>query len=175
MTPSPAATSTAALTKGGASLVDLLVDAPEIRIAVTGPRMLIEQLTLLTTLSPFDGCTAPRLQELADTLEGTIHCGLVGVEPAQIEVASNRSGVLLQIDLGPTSMYQSELTLRTKTGETLRALITRLLSDDPGRPFFAGLFAVPATGHLEHQHPPGDEPPQPGHDHQGGGHSHGHP
>ncbi|MFI9167888.1 hypothetical protein [Streptomyces lincolnensis] len=172
---------TVALTKGGASLVDLLVDVPEVRIVVTGPRMLIDHLVLLTTLSPFDGCTVHRVQELADNLEGTIHCGLVGVQPAEIDVASNRSGVLLRIGLGPASMYQSELALRTRTGETLRALIGRLLTDDPARPFFAGLYGVPATGHLEHQHPPDAPPTPPGHDHhehhehQGGGSGHGHP
>lgn len=177
MTTASAVSTTVALTKGGASLVDLLVDVPEVRIVVTGPRMLIDHLVLLTTLSPFDGCNAHRVKELADSLEGTVHCGLVGVQPAEIDVATNRSGVLLQIGLGPASMYQSELALRTRTGETFRALISRLLTDDPARPFFAGLYGVPADGHLEHQHPPGGgQPPPPGHgDHEhgaGGGHEH---
>ena len=49
-------------------------------------------------------------------------------------------------------MYQSELVLRCTTGETFREAIGRLLSTDPSAPFFAGLYAVPATGHLEHHH-----------------------
>jgi hypothetical protein len=140
----------AGLYKGGPGLIDLLVDVPELRISVTGPRMLFDRLELLTTLSAFDGCTVPALRDLAAGLEGTVHCGLVGIEHATIEVATPRSGGVLRIGVGPPSMYQSDLILRTRTGETFRALVTRLLSTDPGRPFFAGLHGVPATGHLEH-------------------------
>ncbi|MGP3925146.1 hypothetical protein ACTWQC_18760 [Streptomyces sp. 8N616] len=172
MTTAASSTTTIVLTKGGASLVDLLIDTPELRIIVTGPRMLFDHLNLLTTLSPFEGCTAPRLKDLADSLEGTIHCGLIGVQQAQIGVNKYRSGGILQIGLGPAAMYQSELVLRTRTGETFRALISRLLPSDPSRPFFAGLHGVPATGHLEHHHRPGGGH-HDNHDHhhgEGGGH-----
>jgi hypothetical protein len=141
----------AALFKGGPTLIDLLIDAEELRIVVTGPGMLFERLQLLTTLSALDGCTVQSLRDLADLLEGTIHC-LVGVLPAQITVATLRSGGILQIDLGPPSLYQSELVLRTRSGETFRVLLRRLLSTDPSRSFFAGLHAVTATGHLERHH-----------------------
>lgn len=171
MTTEAPATASVVLFKGGASLVDLLVDDPELRITVTGPGMLFERLDLLTTLSPFEGCTVQGFRELAASMEGTIHCGLVGTQRAKIDVVTHRSGGILQIGLGPANMYQSELVLRTRTGETFRALIQRLLSHDPARPFFAGLHAVPATGHLEHHH----EAPSGGHhDHashpEGGGH-----
>jgi hypothetical protein len=170
----PAATSMA-LFKGGPTLIDLLVDVTELRITVTGPRMLFERLELVTTLSALDGCTVQRLRELADCLEGTIHCGLVGVQHAGVQVETLRSGGSLQIDLGPPNMYQSELVLRTRTGETFRGLVQRLLVSDPSRPFVAGLHAVTASGHLEHGHAG-----TPGH---GGGHhsaraggaEHGHP
>jgi hypothetical protein len=168
-----------ALYKSGPGLIDLLVDVAELRISVTGPRMLFERLELLTTLSAFDGCTVLRLRDLAASLEGTVHCGLVGIERATIEVATLRSGGVLRIGVGPPSMYQSDLILRTRTGETFRALVTRLLSTDPERSFFAGLHGVPATGHLEHHgvgvpdgggHD-GDDGGHDGHDH---GHDHGH-
>ncbi|MBC2907443.1 hypothetical protein [Streptomyces cupreus] len=176
MTTATPRTLTLALSKGGATLVDLLVDVPEVRVVVTGPRMLYEHLNLLTTLTPADGCNAHRVQELAANLEGAVHCGAVGVRQAEIDVQSYRAGVLLQIGLGPANMYQSELVLRTRTGETFRALITRLLTDDPARPFFVGLHGVPASGHLEHDHSPGgDTHPEPGHHDHGGGGGHGHP
>jgi hypothetical protein len=70
--------SSALLFKGGPNLIDLLIDANELRITVTGPRMLFERLQLVTTLSTFEGYTVPRLREFVDHLEGTIHCGLVG-------------------------------------------------------------------------------------------------
>ncbi|MFF8289534.1 hypothetical protein ACF068_09955 [Streptomyces sp. NPDC016309] len=162
----------AMLFKGGPSLIDLLVDDTDLRITVTGPGMLFQHLDLLTTLSPFDGCTVQGLREFAGHLEGTVLCGLVGTERVPVEVVTDRAGGTLRIGLGPANMYQSELVLRTTTGETLRALARRLLTRAPDRPFFAGLHAVPATGHMEHGpasggHPP-DHPHGPGH-----GHSHG--
>jgi hypothetical protein len=159
----PGAASTA-LFKGGPTLIDVLIDVDELRIVVTGPGMLFERLQLLTTLSAFEGCTVQRLRDLADSLEGTIHCGLVGILPAEITVAALRSGGILQIDLGPPTLYQSELLLRTRTGETFRVLLQRLLSTDPSRPFFAGLHAVTATGHLEHHHGGGRRIGGPHHD-----------
>jgi hypothetical protein len=152
MTVETPGTASTALFKGGPTLIDMLIDVDELQITVTGPRMLFERLELVTTLSAFDGCTVQRLRDLADSLEGTIHCGVVGILPARITVAAVRSGGILQIDLGPPSLYQSELRLRTRTGETFRVLIRRLLSTDPTHSFFAGLHAVTAAGHLEHHH-----------------------
>ncbi|WP_395297827.1 hypothetical protein ACF9IK_33520 [Kitasatospora hibisci] len=166
----PAAAS-AVLFKGGPTFVDLLLDASELRLVVTGPGMLFERLDLVTDLTPFEGRTAQRLSQLADALEGTVHCGLIGIEEAPVKVVSHRAGAALQIGLGPASMYQSELLLRTRTGETLRALLYRLLSDDPGRTFVAGLYPVPATGHMEHHD---DHDHGSGH-HDHGGSGHGHP
>ncbi|MGH8906691.1 MAG: hypothetical protein ACRD0K_09285 [Egibacteraceae bacterium] len=167
-TETPGAASTA-LFKGGPTLIDLLIDVTQLRIIVTGPRMLFENLELLTTLSAFEGTTVQRLRDLAGCLEATIHCGLVGIQRAEITVVTVRSGGVLRIGLGPPSMYQSEMVLRTKTGETFRALIQRLLlsdSADPAQPFFVGLHPVTATGHLEHHQDHGA--------HHGGG-DHGHP
>lgn len=185
--------------KGGPTLLDLLVDANELRYAVTGPRMLFEKLVLVTTLSALDGCTAGRLREVADSVEGTVHCSSVGIEAAEITVESSRSGARLEIGLGPASMYQCELALRTRDGRTFRDLLTGALTDHPDRPFFAGLSPVSATGHLEHDHGAGpghDQGAGAGHDHgagaghdhragaghdhgvtheHGGGHNHGHP
>jgi hypothetical protein len=154
-------TASTSLFKGGPTLIDLLIDVSELRLAVTGPRMLFEKLVVVTTLTALDGATAGRLRELADSLDGTIHCGLVGIQRAAITVAAVRSGAHVEIALGPPSMYQSELVLRTRTGETFRQLLLRLLTQDPTRPFLAGLHPVTATGHLEHHHGP-DPHPQPG-------------
>lgn len=167
MASSPTSASTS-LFKGGPTLLDLLIDVGELRISVAGPRMLFEKLTLVTTLSAFNGCTVGRMRELADCLEGTVHCGLVGVQRADITVQAVRSGGHLEIGLGPPSLYQSELVLRTRTGETFRALLTRLLAADSSAPFIAGLHPVTATGHLEHHF--GPDP----HGGTGGEHAHEH-
>jgi hypothetical protein len=161
------ATETLLLVKGGPTLVDMLVETPEMRIAVTGPGMLFARLEFVTTLSALDGCTVRRLQALAEALEGTIHCGIVGSQPAEITVEGRRTGAVFWVGLGPANMYESDLVLRTKTGETFAALIRRLLATTATGPFLAALYPVTATGHLEHHH----EVPDNG-DH--GGH-HGHP
>ncbi len=173
MTASPATASTS-LFKGGPSLIDLMLDVGELRLTVTGPRMLFEKLVLVTTLSALDGCTVARLREVAGLLEGTVHCGLIGVQRAEITVVTHRSGGRLEIGLGPASMYQSELVLRTRTGESFRELMRRL-SDDPPRAFLAALHAETATGHLEHDHdPPSEHGPDSAH-HRGGEEHGGHP
>lgn len=165
-------TASTSLFKGGPTLIDLSIDVSELRIAVTGPGMLFERLTFVTTLSAFEGCTVERMRKLADSLDGTIHCGLVGVQRLDITAKAARSGGHLEIGLGPPNMYQSELMLRTRTGETFRELLSRLLFGASTEPFFAGLHPVTAIGHLEHGH--GDAPDGGnggGHDH-GGGHTH---
>jgi hypothetical protein len=143
------------LFKGGPGLIDLLIDASEVRMAITGPRMLFDHIDVLSTLSAFDGWTVARLRELAANLEGSVHCGLIGIAAASIGVEERRSGGVLRIDFGPASMYQSELLLRTRTGETFRALIERIMRLDRSRACFVGLHGVTATGHLEHHHAPG--------------------
>ncbi|HEU0123132.1 MAG TPA: hypothetical protein VFQ91_21560 [Bryobacteraceae bacterium] len=142
---------TALLYKGGPMLLDLYLAATEYHITVTGPRMLFERLQLATTLSAFDGYTAPRLHAFADALEGTIHCGLVGIVAAEIAVDTMRAGGVLTISAGPPNMYQSLLVLRTRTGETFRNLFLRIFQPAVA-PAFVGLQAVPAEAHLEHTH-----------------------
>lgn len=172
MTPSSTTASTA-LFKGGPTLLDLLIDVNELRITVTGPRMLFEKLVLVTTLSAFDGCSVGRMRELADSLEGTIHCGLVGMQRAEITVQTVRSGGHLEISLGPPNLYQSELVLRTRTGETFRDLLVRLLAGGSSAPFIAGLHPVTATGHHEHHIGPDPDGGNDGGNDHGGEHLHG--
>lgn len=174
---------TGLLFKGGPTLLDLMLDVSEYHITVTGPKMLFDKLHLLTSLSAYEGYTVYRLEELARNLEATIHCGLIGSEAVPVTVEVYRAGGIVAVDLGPSNMYQSELQLRTRSGETFRELLTRLLPADPSHPMMAALHPVPATGHLEHHHPPqGDQPdPQPNgtghghhHDHGDGGSHNGH-
>lgn len=142
----------AILLKGGPNLVEVYVDSPELHLVVTGPGMLFDRLDLVTTLSSIDGCTSQAIVELADSIEGDVYCGLNGIEALEIGVESHRAGVVLQIGLGTPSMYQSELVLRTRSGETFQALIDRTVASGATDSFFVGLHAVVATTHMEHQH-----------------------
>jgi len=163
------------LFKGGPSLINLMIDVTELRIAVTGPKMLFDRLELVTTLSAFEGYTVAHLSELANALEGTVHCGLVGILPLKIEVKTHRAGGTLEIDLGPPTMYQSEVIVRTRTGETFRELLTRVIGPPAGVSAYAGLHAVVAQTHLEHSHDaPVHDRDAPVHDHARDGAAHHH-
>ncbi|MDH3639357.1 MAG: hypothetical protein OES09_12990, partial [Gammaproteobacteria bacterium] len=140
------------LHKGGPSLINLRLDTNEIHVVVTGPGMLFERLRLMTSLSIFDGYSIHQLRTLASTLEGHVFCGGTGIQRVSIEVNYHRTGGALEIGVGPPSMYQNEIVLRTTTGETFAALIDRLLNSGRGGVYLAALHGVAARDHLEHSH-----------------------
>lgn len=146
----------AILFKGGPNLVDVYVDSPELHLVITGPGMLFDRLELVTTFSSFDGCTAQAIGELAYGMEGDVYCGLNGLQAVEISVVSHRAGAVLQIGLGTPNMYQSELALRTRSGETFQVLIDRTVAAGVNGSFFVGLHAVVSTAHMEHQHEAGN-------------------
>lgn len=136
--------------KGGPFLLDLRLESPELRILVTGPKMLYEKLRLVTSLSLMDGCYFGALQKLADELEVEVYCGSVGIEPVHIEVVRHRAGAQIEIGMGPISMYQSELRVRTRSGRPLGQVIDELLTHRFVRDYIVALEPIPATGHMEH-------------------------
>ena len=156
-------TDTVVLTKTGPRLIDIYRDVNEVRIIVNGPGMLYEKLEFMTNRSAIDGATFAFYEQVAANLEATVDCPHAPVHSAKINVASHRVGAELSVDLGPISMYQSELRIRTVTGGTFRALIDDLIGDSveffgDNADVIAVFVAVRATGHHE-QHtsaPEGD-------------------
>lgn len=147
--------STVVLTKAGPRLIDFCLDTDELSIQVNGPGMLFEKLELMTNRTALDGATVQFYEDVATGLAGTVDCPHAGLQQAAITVEPHRLGAELSIDLGPASMYQSELRLRTVSGETFRALIERALGPAPATfpregDTIAVLIAVRATGHHEH-------------------------
>jgi hypothetical protein len=174
------------LGKGGPSLVDLRQPTDVIRLLVTGPGMLFSKLRLLTTVDVFGGATVDALHELAKAIEAIAICGHTSLREADVSVTRQRTGAVVDIDLGPANMYQSEVVLRTRTGETFEELLSRVFGGRDMNRDIVVLHPVVATGHLEHAHGTIHNPPdgQPaghghdhggGHDHQGAGGGHGHP
>ena len=148
---------TIVLTKAGPRIIDIYRDVEELSIVVNGPGMLYEKLELLTNRSAFDGATVGFYKKLATGLEATVDCPHEPIRRAEISVVPHRVGAELSVDLGPVSMYQSELRIRTAEGCTFRELIDQALgaqndhlSDDSE--LIAVFVAVRATGHHEH-HP----------------------
>ena len=145
------------LTKAGPRLIDIYRDVVELSIIVNGPGMLYEKLELMTNRSAIEGATVGFYKKLANELEATIDCPHEPIRRAEITVVPHRLGAELSVELGPVSMYQSELKLRTANGGTFRELIDHALGtqDDhfsEDTTVIAVLVAVRATGHHEH-HP----------------------
>jgi hypothetical protein len=162
------------LHKGGPSLLDLKVDSNDVHVLVTGPGMLFSKLRLLTSLSIFEGCDIHRLHEFAQNIEVIGLCGAVGIFRVNVTIEVHRTGAALEIDLGPTNMYQTELILRTRSGETFKQLLVRLLSNGKDEGFSAALYPVTATGHAEHFHGEGEPIENSDQEHQHTGEDHEH-
>ena len=138
------------LTKAGPRLIDCFVEADQIDILVTGPGMLFDRLDLLTNQSALNGCDASFYTKIAADLEGEIHCGLRPPSAVTISVEPHRVGLELSIRLGPTSMYQSLLWLRTRSGRTFRDLIETATAGRANVPLIAVFHAVRSSSHHEH-------------------------
>jgi hypothetical protein len=165
-------TPTVVVGKGGPSFIDLRLPTPALRVLVTGPGMLVSKLRLVTSLGILDGCTVKALEALRDELEVLAACGHSPPARVEVVVESDRTGSSLTVGVGPTSMYQTELLVRTRTREPLTAVIHRNLVVGGTSDYFVGLVPVAAEGSPEHQHGPiggGDG----GHGGHGGGGSHG--
>ena len=151
--------------KGSATFIDLRIPRPFVRVTVTGPGMLVDGLKLVTDLGVLEGHSHPALVELAGKLEATAHCGVTGPVPVPITVIVDRQGPALSVGVGPPSMYETVVELRTNyeiddpnaPNTTQPAPIEHALKETiaggTGRGFVAGLVPIPAEGHPEdHRH-----------------------
>lgn len=138
------------LTKAGPRLLDVMVDSPQIDCTVTGPGMLIQALKLLTDRDAVSGCDAQFYRSVANDLEGTSFCGHRAPSAVDVSVEPHRLGPELTIDVGPVSMYQALIRLRTVSGRTFRQLLLESIAGDPPEGMIAVLYAIRASSHHDH-------------------------
>ena len=143
------------LTKSGPRLIDLYRDENLLVVLVNGPGMLYSKLEFMTNRSVVDGASYSFFQKIAHGLEATVDCPHAPMRRAEITVESHRLGAELSINIGPPSMYQNELRIRTTSGITFRELIDQALRGqycvyDNHTTLVAVLVAVRAKGHHEH-------------------------
>jgi hypothetical protein len=136
---------------GGPTLLDLRLDASEVRILLNGPGMLVGKLRLLTSVDASAGATHANLAALAGELRCVALCGYTGPVEIPVEVLTSRLGTRLEIGVGPTGMYQTELVLQTRSGEALGKAIARTLTlgKELGS-YLVALEPLAAEGHPEH-------------------------
>jgi hypothetical protein len=138
------------LGKGTSRLLDVRVNADEIRLLVNGPTMLYGACRLLTSLDAAAGATFQAWNDLAGALTCTSHCGLNGKTDIPVVVLPSRIGTCLEFGTGPMSMYLATVVLRPKRrGTTFRQVIDDAFGN-PGVRYQAFIVPEPATGHLEH-------------------------
>ena len=137
------------LTKAGPRLLDVLVDSPQIDCTVTGPGMLIQAFRLLTDRDALSGCDAQFYYSVANDLDGTSFCGHRAPSAVDVRVEPHRLGAELTIAVGPVSMYQALIRLRTVSGRTFRQLLLESIAGDPPERMIAVLYAVRAGSHHE--------------------------
>lgn len=148
--------STVVLGKGSPTLIDLNVASSELRILVTGPRMLYEGLRVLTTLHLLNGAHNRAFRALAGALSLEALCGEYGPVPVPIEVKPRRTGTVIELGVGPMSMYQSELVLRTRSGRHFRDVIREHLvtpGNELSTDYIVALEPLPASGTGHHTDP----------------------
>ena len=146
---------TLVLNKAGPRLIDFYRDDNRLTIAVNGPGMLFEKLELMINKTALDGAGIDFFRRVAAGLRATIACPHEPMRSADITVDIHRLGAELSIELGPASMYQSQLSIYTAGGESFRQLIDASLDEADTRfvskePLMAMLVAVRATSHHEH-------------------------
>ncbi|YCM43323.1 hypothetical protein V2O64_18625 [Verrucomicrobiaceae bacterium 227] len=94
-----------------------------------------------TNLSAVDGVDAHSLRCFAGSLEVDSYCGFSGVTRIPVAVQYQLTPQL-NIGVGQTAMYQNELTIRTKSGETLDDTIRKHLTKGGRRNLLFGLVPV---------------------------------
>ena len=100
---------TVVLTKSGPRIIDLYLEESELSIVINGPGMLYEKLELMTNRSAVTGATFEFFEQIARGFEAIVDCPHAPIRRTRVTVTSHRLGAELAIDLGPVSMYQSEL------------------------------------------------------------------
>lgn len=143
------------LSKAGPRMVDFYLSDNHLKLLINGPGMLFEKLELMTNKTALDGADVDFYRRVAKGLQATIACPHEPVRRAHISVEPHRLGAELSIELGPASMYQSLLEIRTIQGESFKSLIDASLNTEEtpfssGQPTIAALVTVRATGHHEH-------------------------
>lgn len=147
-------TPTAQFGKGSATFVDVKVARPSLTMSVIGPKMLVDRLRLVTDLGLLEGHNKSALDELAQRLTVTIHCGKGAPIDAAIKVEVERQGPVLEIHLEPMSMYESTVEIRVNPDEqdkvvTLESLLNSTIAANTGRGYLAGLVPLAPSGHME--------------------------
>ena len=126
------------------------MESSQIDCTITGPGMLIESFKLVTDRDALSGCDAQFYRSLADDLDVKIFCGHRKPSTINVRVEPHRLGPELTISVGPPSMYQSLVRLRTISGRTFRQLLLDSMGADSAERVIAVLYTVRAKSHEEH-------------------------
>ena len=140
-----------AIGSGGATFLDLNIDASIVEILVNGPGMEIRNLVLVTSLSYADGYDAKSLRRFDNELIVASLCGHVGLEDVATAIRFPHQSPQLEFGVGSTGMYLNRLFLETKSGVSMASLIKKYLSPNSRKKCIVGLVPI-QKAHGAHAH-----------------------
>lgn len=133
---------------GTPQLLDMRVEAEEIRLHVNGPGIQFGRVRILTSLRVEDGATFGAWTKLGKSLRCTSYCGASGKTTLPITVDVSSVDSCLSFSTGPMAHYQSTVVLRPKKArKTLRETIDDAFENDKAK---YHVMLVPET--LAHGH-----------------------
>ena len=141
----------------GPTLIDLLFDRPAFELGVNGPGLLFKAIEVRTSLGLHDGCDYAAIRRFADGFKVTAYCGYTSPHTVDIRVAGSTLTPYVSIDIGPPSMYMTQLAFETVQGETFAELCERTLNPLARKRFTVALVPilneeVGHGGHHSHSH-----------------------
>ena len=127
----------------------------ELEIGIDGPKMRIDGLQLVSSLSLIDGHEHSALEGIRSDIEGMVYCGHTSDVEVHIGIERNTIGPYLSFDVGPMGMYTSKMVLKTKSGRSFRDLIDHhfsVFAGELGLPedYIACFLVVPGDGKHGH-------------------------
>ena len=125
-----------------ATLLDLKLDVDSMHLGVKNPKGLITGLELRCSLSLLDGCGYDQLLDLSRELVVTCHCGHRAPQQINVAVEFVETNPLLTMDVGPYSMYMSDIQIRTRNGQTLRKLFDKVLNQTERSSYIVALAPI---------------------------------
>ena len=147
----------------GPTLLDFRLDCAEFELGINGPKLLFTALEVRTSLHLQYGCDYAALREFIDAFTVTAFCGHSPPEDVAVRIAASAVTPYVLIDVGPSSMYMSQLRFRTNGGETFSELCDHTLNPLHRTNYLVALVPIinQGIGHSGHRPPSHDHASAP--------------
>lgn len=130
------------LSEGSATFFNLYVDHSQVDFWISQPGIQFSKLLLVTNLSLMHGFDHKSLQAFSQSIYVEASPGFVAPVPVATHVRFARGCPQLEIGVGPPCMYQTRITIRTKSDKTFKEDVDRIFKTSDLDHLVFGLVAV---------------------------------